>query len=71
MLPPNGQKQPSANTANKALATLGAVFQLAQRRNLLKQNRAQLAERIKISNKTTPTSPYYQTTSTAKTNSGN
>ena len=40
----------SANTANKVLTTLGAVFQLAQRRDLVKQNPAQLAERIKISN---------------------
>ena len=40
----------SANTANKCLTTLSAIFQLAQRRDLLKQNPAQLAERVKISN---------------------
>lgn len=43
-------KTTSANTANKVLTTLGAVLQLAQRRDLVKQNPAQLAERIKISN---------------------
>jgi integrase len=42
----------SANTANKVLTTLTAIFKLAQRTGPLQQkaNVAQLAERIKISN---------------------
>jgi integrase len=45
-------KMTSANTANRVLTTLGAVFKLAQRYGPLqgKANAAELAERIKISN---------------------
>lgn len=45
-------KMTSADTANKVLTTLGAVFKLAQRYGPLqgKANAAALAERIKISN---------------------
>jgi integrase len=41
-------KMCSANTANCVLTTLAAIFQLAQRRELVRQNPAELAERIKI-----------------------
>jgi integrase len=42
-------KTTSPNTSNKTLTTLGAIFKLAQRYNLIKQNPAALAERVKIS----------------------